>query len=88
MVAETGDCDAAVDAALVSLKASGSNSPGLYMIVQDSLLEDVTWRLKDRFKNGRSGDVLDAFVDFASCPRFQAPKAVSDFLQNTPLDVS
>lgn len=85
---ETGDCDAAVDAALRALKASGKDGAGAYLIVQDSLLDDVTWRMKDRLKTARVGDVLDAATDFANGQQFQTPKQVLDYFKDTRLDVS
>ncbi len=84
---ETGDCDAAVDAALNALKTSGRSAPGLYLIVQDSLLEDVTWRMKDRLKSSRPGDVLDTSTDFSDGQQFKAPQPVLDYFQTTKLDV-
>ena len=85
---ETGDCDAAVDAAFCALKTSGKASSGVFLVVQDSLLEDVTWRVKDRLKSARIGSALDAATDFADGQQFQAPKQVLDYLQSTRLDVS
>lgn len=84
---ETGDCDAAVDAALHALKTSGRSAAGLYLIVQDSLLEDITWRMKDRLKSSCPGDVLDSTTDFSDGQEFKGPQPVLDYFQSTKLDV-
>lgn len=85
---ETGDCDAAVDAAITSLKTSCCSSAGSYLIVQDSMLDDVEWRLRERFSACRSGALLDKTVDFSSDEQFQGPTEVSEYLNKTQLDVS
>lgn len=84
---ETGDCDAAVDAALHALKTSGRSAAGLYLIVQDSLLEDITWRMKDRLKSSCPGGVLDSTTDFSDGQEFKGPQPVLDYFQSTKLDV-
>jgi acyl-CoA reductase-like NAD-dependent aldehyde dehydrogenase len=88
VVLETGDCDAAVDAALTALKTSSFNSCGLYLIVQDSMLEEIDWRLRERFNASRSGELLDKTIDFTADSCYQAPSKVTDYLQGTKLDVS
>ncbi len=85
---ETGDCDAAVDAALMALKTSSYTGSGLYLIVQDSMMEEIDWRLRERFNASHSGDLLDKMVDFAADSRFAAPQKVIDYLGGTSLDVS
>lgn len=84
---ETGDCDAAVDAALCALKSSTSTSPGLYFLVQDSVQDEIMWRLRERFDKCRSGDWLDKMTDFPENQRFESPKQVDDFFKETRLDV-
>jgi hypothetical protein len=85
---ETADCDAAVDAALTALKTSSYTSAGFYLIVQDSVMEEVDWRLRERFNASRSGELLDKTIDFATDSSYQAPSKVTDYLQGTKLDVS
>jgi cephalosporin hydroxylase len=85
---ETGDCDAAVDAALTALKTTSYISAGLYLIVQDSMLEEIDWRLRERFNASRLGELLEKTVDFTADSSYQAPKKVTDYLQGTQLDVS
>lgn len=88
VVMETGDCDAAVDAALFALKSSSaSTGPGLYFLVQDSERDEIIWRLRERFEKCRSGDWLDKMTDFPDHQRFEAPKEVSDYFNDTRLDV-
>ncbi|XP_046456793.1 uncharacterized protein LOC124203933 [Daphnia pulex] len=87
VVLETGDCDAAVDAALTALKTSSFNSCGLYLIVQDSMLEEIDWRLRERFNASRSGELLDKTIDFTEDSCYQAPSKVTDYLQGTKLDI-
>lgn len=84
---EMGDCDAAVDAALIAMKTSGFSSPGLYLIVQDSVRDEVEWRLRERFSASRSGTLLDKMVDFPEDSQFEAPKKLLEFLEGTRLDV-
>lgn len=84
---DTGDHDAVVDAAIVGLKTSGHSSPGLYLIVQESVLEEITWRLNERFTASRSGDLLNKMVDFSTDSRFGAPKLLTDYLEGTQLNV-
>lgn len=87
VVMESGDCDAAVDATLTALKTNSYMSPGLYLIVQDSVLEEVDWRLKERFSASRTGELLDKTVDFTADSRFQCPSQVTEYLKKTKLDV-
>jgi acyl-CoA reductase-like NAD-dependent aldehyde dehydrogenase len=85
---ETGDCDAAVDAALCALKSSSaSTGSGLYFLVQDSERDEIIWRLRERFEKCRSGDWLDKMTDFPDHQRFEAPKEVGDYFNETRLDV-
>ena len=51
-------------------------------------MEDVDWRLRERFGASRSGDLLDKMVDFANDSRFGAPQKVIDYLGGTGLDVN
>lgn len=88
VVMESGDCDAAVDAALTALKTSSYMSPGFYLVVQDSMLEEVDWRLKERFNASRTGELLDKTIDFTVDSRFPCPSKVTEYLQTTKLDVS
>ena len=85
---ETGDCDAAVDAVLTTLKTSSYTGAGLYLIVQDSMLEEIDWRLRERFNASRSGELLDKMIDFTVDSNYQAPSKVTDYLKATKLDVS
>lgn len=85
---EMGDCDAAVDAALIAMKTSNFTSPGLYLIVQDSMRDEIEWRLRERFSASRSGTLLDKMVDFPQDPRFEAPGKLIEQLEATRLDVS
>ncbi|XP_057369530.1 betaine aldehyde dehydrogenase-like [Daphnia carinata] len=87
VVMESGDCDAAVDAALTSLKTSSYMSPGFYLVVQDSMLEEVDWRLKERFISSRSGELLDKTIDFTVDARFPCPSKVTEYFQTTKLDI-
>jgi len=84
---ETGDCDAAVDAAITALKCSVSTSSGLYMIAHDSLLEDIKWRLKDRLTRCKVGHYLDKMTDILDHPEFTGSQQVADYLKRTNLDV-
>lgn len=85
---EAGDCDAAVDAAIVGLKTSCHRSPGLYMAVQESMLDEISWRLRERFSASRSGDLLDKMVDFSTDPRYEAPRKLTEYLKGTQLEAS
>jgi len=91
---ETGDCDAAVDAAITGLKNSVSISNGLYMITHDSLLEDIKWRLRDRLARCKVGHYLDKMTDVLNHPDFlrfsfhEHPQEVTDYLERTDLEVS
>nr|CAH0109071.1 unnamed protein product [Daphnia galeata] len=87
VVMETADCDAAVDAALTALKTSSYTSAGFYLIVQDSVMEEVDWRLRERFNASRSGELLDKTIDFTTDSSYQAPSKVTDYLQGTKLDI-
>lgn len=85
---ETADCDAVVDACLFSLKASSYKTPGTYLVVQDTLLEDINWRLRDRIATSRSGLNLDDQADFSNQTETKTPDELSKFLEKTKLDVS
>ena len=91
---ETGDCDAAVDAAITGLKNSVSISNGLYMITHDSLLEDIKWRLRDRLARCKVGHYLDKMTDVLNHPDFlrfsfhEHPQEVTDYLERTDLEVN
>lgn len=87
VVMESGDCDAAVDAALTALKTSSYMSPGFYLVVQDSMLEEVDWRLKERFNASRTGELLDKTIDFTVDSRFPCPSKVTEYLQTTKLNI-
>ena len=84
---ETGDCDGAVDAALVALKMSSFKSNGLYLLVQDSVANEINGRLRDRLSRCRSGNYLDKMTDILNHPEFIASKEVTDYLDQTRLDV-
>lgn len=88
VVMETADYDAAVDAALISLKTGSFSSPGYYLIVQESMREEIEWRLRERFSASRTGALLDKMIDFPEESRFEAPKKVLDHLGESHLEVS
>ena len=87
-ILESGDCDAAVDAAVCSLKTASCLSPGSYLFVQDSLLEDVSWRLRERFAECRTGHLLNSMTDICDHVQFSVGKQVSDYLESTNLEVN
>ena len=88
VVMETADVDASVDAALVSLKTGGFRCGGFYLLVQDSQLEQVTWRLRERFTRCHAGHVLNKATDLADHPQFAVQQRIADYLEAVDVEVS
>ena len=84
---ESGDIDGAVDSAVMSLKRAGAQSCGVCLLVQDCLLEDVSWRLRQRFIACRSGHILAHDTDLGDHTEFAITSSVIQYLETTNLEV-